>query len=124
MTQEQILEGNKLIAEFMGATVEQCYPKNKDQDGLMFFYNKESIMPPIIYTSCSSVSIAYHSSWDWLMPVLFKLKIGVTPVRKGNKIDNRGVLFIQIIKEMILNGDIEKVFENTVSCIKWYNQNK
>ena len=49
MTQEEILEGNKLINAFMG------YPYNMTKNG----YPEQVI---------------YHSSWDWLMPVVEKIE--------------------------------------------------
>ena len=48
MTQEEILEGNKLINAFMG------YPYNMTKNG----YPEQVI---------------YHSSWDWLMPVVERI---------------------------------------------------
>lgn len=55
MTQEEILEGNRLIAEFMRSDV--VY------DGITF-----SIALDPLYDNTK-----YHSSWDWLIPVLYKV---------------------------------------------------
>lgn len=49
MTQEEIFEGNKIIAEFMGGNI-----NNID------FYRD--------FSGCE-----YYSSWNWLMPVIGKI---------------------------------------------------
>lgn len=71
MTAEQILEGNTLIAQFMGAIVSQPYSKNEEQDGLLFYYPDRT--SPDMFRNHSSASIKYHTSWEWLMPVIEKI---------------------------------------------------
>lgn len=64
MTQEEILEGNKLIAEFMEL--------HKDEESGNYLIVDE----PHIRASClmSIEYLRYHSSWDWLMPVVEKIE--------------------------------------------------
>lgn len=51
MTQEQIIEGNKLIAEFMNL--------NDSEDfGKLYF---------------EPIQMIYHESWNWTMPVVKKI---------------------------------------------------
>lgn len=66
MTREEKLNGNKLIAEFMGAEIKDdtyCFhlgnPSHSIQVEQMYF-------EPI-------TRLYYHSSWDWLMPVIQKI---------------------------------------------------
>jgi len=59
MTQEQILEGNKVIAEFMGKklpTDEYVIPIDGELN-LCYWVDE----------------LRFHSSWDWLMPVVRKI---------------------------------------------------
>jgi len=83
MTQEEILEGNKLIAEFMGLRKIMLW------GGVDFLYDieKESY---VTYVKVGSSGInatintrvlkarpdelLFHSSWDWLMPVVEKIE--------------------------------------------------
>ena len=51
MEQKQIIEGNKIIAEFMGKT-------RRYETTIEIFYD----------------NLKYHSSWDWLMPVVEKIE--------------------------------------------------
>jgi len=56
MTEQEIIEGNKLIAEFMG-DYRAKYKVSND------------------YTLANAMlkTLKYHSSWDWLMPVFKKI---------------------------------------------------
>lgn len=88
------MEENKLIAEFMGTE----WHKNIDLD---FFKD-------VCIISSSNIPYKFHSSWDWLMPVVQKIEQ-----------DCEGVP-----KEMInidLYSDINEVYEAVVQFIK--NQN-
>jgi hypothetical protein len=57
MKQTEILEGNKLIAKFMDKTFYGRYKINDYGFGTLNEY------PPMLY----------HSSWEWLMPVIEKI---------------------------------------------------
>lgn len=70
---KKIAEGNRLIAEFMGAIVTLDYCEIPDvQDGLGFYFKKENA-PDFDLRYCSE-GLKYHSSWDWLMPVVEKIE--------------------------------------------------
>lgn len=51
-------KNNKLIAEFMGV-----YSKENGYD----------------YTKIGNIGVFYHTSWDWLMPVLKKINLQLNP---------------------------------------------
>jgi len=58
MNNEQILENNKLIGEFMGGSFTDKYkaaPKN---------------IPVFAIDANTVEKLGYHASWDWLMPVV------------------------------------------------------
>ena len=61
---EEIIEGNKLIAEFMGAVKSKIDNDtrlirfNNSINGVFAFYPRE---------------LKYHSSWDWLMTVVERI---------------------------------------------------
>ena len=60
MTQEQIVEGNKLIAEFMGIKISHL--------GVGDLYRC-----PVTDLPTTVCELEYHESWDWLMPVIGKI---------------------------------------------------
>jgi len=63
LTQQEIEEGNKLIAEFEGMVYTNDDPKAYPQ-GYMFSKELGAI---------TVSDLQYHESWDWLMPVVEKI---------------------------------------------------
>lgn len=79
----EIIENNKLIAEFMGITALR-FEINEYSHAFNIFHN-ESIAPLMFpefnahYTSARAMqefyeTAAYSSSWDWLMTVVAKIE--------------------------------------------------
>ena len=90
-----IIEENKLIAEFMG---------NRD---LTLYHAKWQKGDDIIY-------LKYHTSWDWLMPVVEK----IYNIPKGNPlIEDR-------LTVSLISADIKFTHELIIEFIKWYNEQK
>lgn len=79
-------QGNKLIAEFMGATHEP--QSDRYNEHLLF---EPEVAPPVWYVGhdrewhtrnerlrvaiLDLSNLKYHSSWDWLMPVVEKIEL-------------------------------------------------
>lgn len=115
MNKKEILEGNKLIVEFMGGNmikdIFNCHESTKT-------HNERCLHGLNISQS------KYHSSWDWLMPVVEKMEtLGIT-TRFGDK----RCLSINHIKydfeydtEDDCNSNIEAVYTCVIKFIKWYN---
>jgi len=133
MTTEEILQGNKLIAEFMGAKY--------DKDTSFCMHPNDLWLPihgVVNYKTTESGSgktLHYHSSWDWLMPVVEKIEsmlhddIVITieykdcliPVVAGTfKTDNDG--FDIHIKGA--ESKINAVYQAVIEFITWYNKQK
>lgn len=69
MTEQEILEGNKLIAEFMGMTKTAVYwhfPEGFNIRGAGRWEDKKQI----------AEYLYFNESYDWLLPVLNKIKSG------------------------------------------------
>jgi hypothetical protein len=122
MTDNEILEGNKLIAEFMGGAY------NKQNDDFMFVLGN----CPTKHASCiwDSILLQYDASWEWLMPVVEK--IGALPNINVNisSFDGCNIYdddYKNTAKGMRIfaKGDlIKSVWLAVVEFIKWFNQNK
>ena len=71
MTTEEALEGNKLIAEFMGYSY---YPHTREET--LPGWRKEKSHPKISGTYLARVhkNLAYHRSWEWLMTAVEKIE--------------------------------------------------
>lgn len=98
----QTTEGNKLIEIFKGER--ELMP-----DGQTFGIKRGMPKKYENWYSCISINeLQYHSSWDWLMPV----------VKKFNDICNLKSWYYHSIK---LTTDIDCVWEETVTHLIWYN---
>lgn len=95
MTQEEKIEGNKLIAEFMDieTTLHDCN----------VFYRFGCYLKDV------SV-LEYHSSWNWLMPVVEKIK--------QLKIEEFGKK--KPIMSALMDVDIEPLYQAVIEFIKWH----
>ncbi len=96
------IEGNKLIAEFMKLWKGVgCYGYGNNYYG---FDN-----------------LKYHSSWDWLMPVVEKINKHLKLLTKPLTV-TKAEIFINKIHNAICEVDIRKAFNEIIDAIKWYNQ--
>jgi len=86
------MEENKLIAEFMGSNIKQLDSWQYEEE------------------------LKYHTSWDWLMPVIEKCLVG--EAEQSEEISNTT---IKNIYEGICNQDISFAYKSVVEFIK--NQN-
>lgn len=84
------MNNNKLIAEFMG------YPNVANDE------DKKDYLEDCVQ---------YHSSWDWLMPVVEKIS---HRIEEPFDLDN--------LKYAFLNDNIEVVYDEVVELIKEYNK--
>lgn len=111
-----IEEGNKLIAEFMGWIYVDEYSHWYDPKWERYTH------------------LIYHTSWDWIVPVLQKIseifKIDTenkTPDynKTGGIVTWTTPMMTQYMKINfgIRNLDISKVYSEVVEFIKWYNEN-
>ena len=83
------MKNNKLIAEFMGLVV-------SDRDN----YTSE------LHTNVD-VDLKYHTSWDWLMPVLIEIER----------------IIVSEVTWISTYCDIEREYKRAVEWIKKYNDN-
>lgn len=105
MTTEEILEGNKLIAEFMKLDYSDA-----PSDG-----------------TCNSDEsyLKYHYDWNWLMPVVEKIENTIVDnIELSTQIEGSScvVLGTHIFCES--DTKIEATWLAVVKFIKWYNQNR
>ena len=132
MTQDKLIEGNMMIAEFMGLIREdpserfrlhQWYRPDKDRRKKSCFVGYDH-------------SLEYHSSWDWIMTVVEKIEN-----TDDTSVEFKGNLCLISFKEdgrwtgRILKGKgdtrprsqsfkIEAVWQAITEFIQWYKLNK
>ncbi len=119
------LEGNKIIAEFMGLK----YEKKKYWDGNKNWYKH-------VWNGFELSELEYNSSWDWLMPVIEKIE----SLYGGDAISVRiqyHICEVEMNTQYALANDfhlpeiweraeskIEATWLTVIAFINWYNQNK
>lgn len=105
-------ENNKLIAEFME------YPSNG--------FGK--YICPVKDIPVEADELPYHTSWDWLMPVVEKIE-------GCDGVSDEEVVTIEYhdciipyhqgeIRAIGADSKIDAVYQAVVAFIKWYNENK
>ncbi len=104
-----IIEGNRLIAEFMGAGFPAI------DKSVMAFILSEQRFPDNMYR-CKVGELKYHSSWDWI----------IEPIKKFRALDIDNDTYRSHVQEIdnavIDEYDIVQSFKALVNAIKWYNQ--
>ena len=122
-------ENNKLIAEFMGLTVER---DRYNRAG--FKIPEHSRLVGIEGNSESSdfyqlkhfgIESKYHTSWDWLMPVVKKIKTWYYKSPRDNYYKFTDACGgIEQFKNNLFQVEIELTYKAVVEFIKYYNENK
>jgi hypothetical protein len=120
---KEIEEGNKLIAEFMG------------WDGIRFLIPPDYTLQDIegvesMFYDFSENEMEYHSSWDWLMPVVEKIESKIFDNDEFYNFNILGGCCVIVISshgnELITSEDgqskIECTYLAVVEFIKWYNK--
>lgn len=122
MNNKEILENNKLIAEFMGG----IFPI--DIATLKPSINKVILNGTTYYFehNFSTNTVKYHSSWDWLMSVIYKCLNYYPTTIEEEKAWNLNCVegsSIQKAIKFFCFENIETTYKEVVLFIKWYNEN-
>ena len=121
---KNIIENNKLIAEFMGVFDKILSTGNMHSwSDAPFYYTTEDTREKVI-KNISRYS-KYSKDWNWLMQVVDKIEnMGNDVLITSNYVQityNEGENFINL--ELKGNIMLEAVYNACVEFIKWYNKN-
>ena len=135
--EQEIIEKNKVIAEFMVGTVipdrptEPPYrPYGMDDEQ----WEELLLDAHILQDGWDNLYGKYHSDWSWIMPVV--LRINSMPPSKGFFINEKftGVHGLEwggqsikrtIVKNEVVNGDLlTSIYKSVYDFILWYNSQK
>ena len=110
MSDQEIFEGNVIIAKYRGAK-----PCKKHPDKQIFLRIKNNKQPSLQYWHL----LKYHSSWDWLIPVIDEIRSSnyyldyyLSDLGQFNDGIHINTKFISV------------TFESVVEYLKWYNSKK
>lgn len=119
-----IIENNKLIAEFMGW-------EEADNDMYDFPDNfKDTLREE--YDCIDGSLMKFNTSWDWLMPVVEKIESFIFDEDNSFNVtigatnycviqDSNGEVYDEV--EDMGESKIQTVYNGIVKFIKWYNKN-
>lgn len=112
------IEGNKLIAEFVGKNIMTTYTASNGKD-----YSSSGPVESV--KDWSKAFLQYHSSWNHLHSAWEKFRHCITiegnPTTKYYRDYNN---HLQRTGNAIINLSIEEVFERLVEAIQWLNNQK
>ncbi len=123
MTQEEIEEGNHLIAAYMGYEVGGTVNGGE----IAVYYAPENC--PEYVGMITPDQLKFHTLWDWLMPVVEKIEdTGFTcsinraniSVQDTNSASPAGYQYVPFQK----GQKIEATWKAVVGYITWNNENK
>jgi len=112
MKTKELINGNKLIAEFMGAKL-NC------ESGLEVNFHMNEFGYKIGNGDETFNSLKFHKSWDWLIPVINK-------IYNSDEYIEYKKLLNQFSNGIEINTTyIQVTWADVITYIKWYNtQNK
>lgn len=119
MEQQTIIDGNKLIALFDGWTEHNIVSLSAKPDFIMLHHDN---YPPMRLENIEDMQ--YHSSWDWLMPVIEKIEsIKSNNGRHYFRIHSNSVDISDTDILIYPEGKtkLEVAYLSVVAFIKWYN---
>lgn len=109
LTNEQIANGNRLIAEFMG------FIKSFDNHYQCCFGKINRILLPQY--------MEFQSNWNWIMPVVKRIHDTIE-IKTISECSEREWQVSTYLTRMCITADIETVWNACVLYIEWYDQNK
>lgn len=130
--QEDILKHNKLIAEFMGG----IYSKYANAWGFgnvriehKEFKIQDKVYQNAVWAERFEKELKYHSSWDWLMPVVEQIKT-LKRLDKLNRISDLKIYhwvpsnkaFGYHHSKFLMSIRFEELYEAVIEFILWYNE--
>lgn len=125
-----VAEGNKIIAEFMGAKYipDWTTPIYQTPSPTFDFEDKR----PSRHASRYWIDLEYHISWDWLMPVVEKIcDIGPFDINIHSwtcEFTDESKVHTKLICRSMYPDKrlpmITIIYETVISFIQWYNENK
>ena len=118
MDNKEIIENNKLIAEFMGVDVNYSDIVYKDSKSpLRHFIDNRNKLD----------GLDFHNSWDWLMPVVEKCKETLETIETEFESEERAKFEEEIFSldetlEDFFTNNLEAIYRRCIEFIKWYNE--
>lgn len=120
MKEQEIIEGNKLIAVFDGMLIGKLNGWMSGDIGERAYRKADGEITEVY----SFEKLKYHSSWDWLMPVVEKIYAMHMKLDFKKDMDEFCEPMYRHVINTSITTPIEGLYEDIVDFIQWYNQQK
>jgi uncharacterized membrane protein YheB (UPF0754 family) len=126
MEKEEIEKGNRLVADFMNLAhdiegrISFLYTMGEEFPYSERICTEELIEDEIIQeidefgSNLMSETYSFHTSWDWLIPVVAKI------VNELPQFDNETKT--EKVLQALLSANIYEVYNSVIQFITWYNE--
>ena len=111
---------NRMIAEFMGVNKNNNGTYELPQFGRLNLGGE-------FKTEFNDTQMRYHTSWDWLMPVVKECFSKIEIFEYDSDMYEHCIECIfhpDFTLNAFMNGEINDIHERVVEFIEWYNKNK
>lgn len=119
MENQNVLNGNKLIAKFMGA--KEFSISNSTKIEYCLYPCEISGETPNGFESQSVKGLLFHKSWDWLIPVVEKISKWLNDLEDETGYINFSDHYINFNEYSFIYDSFEDLYNNVIEFIKWYN---
>ena len=121
---EEILEGNKLIAEFMGMKFLSTHFDSAGYEQYSYSVSDEISKQVYGYTGTTTfLDNQFNTSWDWLMPVVEEIEKMEAINLKIEGVSCQICSYGFVRARETADTKKEAVWLAVVEFIKWHNQN-
>ena len=150
------IKSNKLIAEFMDESILKwndpspiegndyrinkidlsyyCVDKFKRDDDIIVIQYGQGSEAEVFRQEIEEIDLQYHSSWDWLMPVVERIGEGMDRIIFGYDQGSTSLEIIMYNHEGCADSDVDEpetseslidlTYQGVVEYINWYNKQK
>ena len=121
MTEQEIIDGNVILAKIMGGHYRHKYGFG-DQMGYEFTNDPYAQLDKHNTASWySPKALKFHSSWDWLMPIVENIEKGNYGIKQCRKVVE---IYFDDTKEVIIKvkekSRIESLWKAIIEFYNWY----
>lgn len=116
-------DGNCLIAEYMDGKLNSFFYQFPIEFGYQESWDEGGFVGSGPSTSWNIDELAYHESWDWLIPVYKKINGLISELSRTDFAFGHGSDKLHLKMWNILEGEceIEDLWEAITEFLKWYN---
>jgi len=124
MTPQEIIEGNRIIAEWMGYKLITPEMRKTPSAWKYSYWENPELKGSSKGVLCSEKYLSYHSSWNWLMSCFNKLKEYQCSYKISEEYCEIKSWVGRFHVEYVCDNTIDAAYNCMINFIQWYNEHK